>query len=127
VCRELSPFQIRPKPGEGSLADIVHRLPPLESLLLFNLGHGMVVLGAFGPVIELRIAQRHLERAMPHQLFHDLQRGARIQELGGKRMPEGISTLLIIRRWCVFATTTIPSLVRLSKSSGGYGGGPRRV
>jgi hypothetical protein len=42
-------------------------------------------------------------------------------------MAEGISTLLIIRRWCVFATTTIPSLVRLSKSSGGYGGRPRRV
>jgi hypothetical protein len=65
--------------------------------LLFDLGHGVVVLGAFGPVIELRIAECHLERAVPHQLFDHLQRGARIEELGGKRLPERISTLLIIR------------------------------
>ena len=35
--------------------------------MLFDLGHGVVVLGAFGPVIELRIAECHLERAVPHQ------------------------------------------------------------
>jgi hypothetical protein len=52
---------------------------------------------------------------------------ARFEQVGRKTVAEGISTLLIIRRWCVFATTTIPSLVRLSKSSGGYGGRPRRV
>jgi hypothetical protein len=63
-------------------------------LLLCNLGHGVVVLDAFGPVIELRIAKRHLERAMPHQLFDHLQRGARIEELGGKRMPERFDIML---------------------------------
>jgi hypothetical protein len=28
-----------------------------------------------------------LERTVPHQLFDHLQRGARMEELGGKRMP----------------------------------------
>ena len=54
--------------------------------MLFDLGHGVVVWGAFGPVRELRIAEGHVERAVPHQLFDHLQRGARIEELGGKRM-----------------------------------------
>jgi hypothetical protein len=87
VCGELSPLQVRPKPVDGGLADVVHRLPPLESLLLFDLGHGVVVLGALGPVIQLSVAEGHLERAVPHELFDHLQRGTRIEELGGKGMP----------------------------------------
>ena len=35
---ESSPFQVRPKLIESGLADIVCRLPPLEPLLLFDLG-----------------------------------------------------------------------------------------
>jgi hypothetical protein len=56
-------------------------------LLLLDLRHGVVILRPFGPVIELSIPERHLERAVPHQLFDDLQRGASIEELGGKGMP----------------------------------------
>ncbi len=73
VCRELSTFQIRPKPVQGSLADVIHGLPPLQSLVLFDLGHRLVILGAFGAVIELGIAERHVEGAMPHQLFDHFQ------------------------------------------------------
>jgi hypothetical protein len=64
---------------------------------------------------------------MPKEFLHCPNVVTILQQVRSKAVPEGISTLLIIRRWCVFATTTIPSLVRLSKSSGGYGGGPRRV
>ena len=70
---ELSPYQVRLKLVDGGLADIVHRLPPLEALPLFDLGHRLVLLGAFGPVIELGGAEGHLERAVPHELFEHLQ------------------------------------------------------
>src|SRR4029434_2051538 len=59
--------------------------------------------------VDGAVAQQELDRVQIHPGF---------QQMRGKGMPERISTLLIIRRWCVFATTTIPSLVRLSKSSG---------
>jgi hypothetical protein len=71
--RELPALEGRPKPIEGGLADIVHRLPPLEPLLLFDWGHSVVVLGAFGPVIQLRRAEGHMERAVPHQFFDHFQ------------------------------------------------------
>ena len=73
VCRELPAFQIRPKPVDSGLADVVHSLPPLEPLVFFDLAHGLVVLGAFGPVVQLGIAQRDIEGAMAHQLFDHLQ------------------------------------------------------
>ena len=63
--------------------------------MLFDLGHGVVILGAFGPVIELRRAECHLERAVPHQLFDHLQGGARIEELGGKRMPQCVGPIAL--------------------------------
>jgi hypothetical protein len=53
-------------------------------LLLLDLRQGVVVLRAFGPVIQLGIPERHLERAVPHECFDHLQRGAGIEELGGK-------------------------------------------
>jgi hypothetical protein len=56
-------------------------------LPLLDLRHGLVVLGPFGPVIELGIAERDVEGAMPHELFDDFEQGAGIEELGGKRMP----------------------------------------
>jgi hypothetical protein len=58
----------------------------VQALLRLDLRHGVVVLRAFGPVIELSIPERHLERAVPHQFFDHLQRGASIEELGGKGM-----------------------------------------
>jgi hypothetical protein len=88
VGGELAPFQVRPKPVASPLAEIVHGLPPVEPLLRFALGQRVVVLGAFGPVIELRIPERHVERAVAHALFDHRQRGPRIAELGGKRMPQ---------------------------------------
>ena len=63
--------------------------------MLFDLGHGVVIFGAFGPVIELRIAEGHWERAVPHQLFDHLQRGARIEERGGKRMPQCVGPIAL--------------------------------
>jgi hypothetical protein len=39
---------------------------------LVDLGHGVVILGAFGPVIQLRLAEGHLERAVPPELFAHL-------------------------------------------------------
>ena len=56
-------------------------------MLLLDLRHGVVVLRACGPVIQLGIPQRHLERAVPHACFDHLQGGAGIAELGGKGMP----------------------------------------
>jgi hypothetical protein len=56
-------------------------------LLLLDLRHSVVVLRAFGPVIQLGIPERHLERTVPHAFFDHLQRGAGIEELGGKGMP----------------------------------------
>jgi len=55
--------------------------------VFFDLAHGLVVLGAFGPVVQLGIAQRDIEGAMAHQLFDDLQGGAGIEQLRGKRLP----------------------------------------
>ena len=72
VRRELPAFEVRSKSVDGGLADIVHGLSPLEPLALFDLRHGLVVLGALGPVIELGIAQRDVEGAMAHQLFEHL-------------------------------------------------------
>jgi len=47
---------------------------------------GLVALGPVGPVTGLGIAERDVEGAMPHELFDDRERGAGIQDLGGKRM-----------------------------------------
>src|SRR2546426_4991983 len=71
--RELPALQVQPKPIEGGLADVIHALPPLKALALLYLRHRLVVLRAFGAVIQLRIAQRDVERAMAHQLFDHLQ------------------------------------------------------
>jgi hypothetical protein len=57
-------------------------------LPLLDLRHGPVVLGPLGPVIALGIAERDVEGAMPHELLDDLQRGAGIEELGGKGLPQ---------------------------------------
>jgi len=56
-------------------------------LLLLDLRHGVGVLRAFGPVIQLGIPERHLERAVSHKFFDYLQRGAGIEKLSGKGMP----------------------------------------
>ena len=71
--RELTPLQVRPKPVDSRLEDIVHGLSPLEPLALFDLRHGLVVLRPFGPVIELCIAEGGLDGAVPHQFFDDLE------------------------------------------------------
>src|SRR5262245_65259749 len=64
---------------------------------------------------------------VPEQFLHGPNIVAGFQQLRGEAVPEGISTLLIIRRSSVFAITTIPSLAKRSKSSGGYGVRPRIV
>src|SRR4029434_7668929 len=51
--RELPALEVRPKSIDGGLADIVHGLPPVEPLTLGDLEHGLVVLRAFGPVVQL--------------------------------------------------------------------------
>src|SRR2546426_3012405 len=53
--RELPALEVRPKPIDGGLADIVHRLPLLEPLTLSDPAHGQIVLSAFGPIIQLGI------------------------------------------------------------------------
>ena len=63
-------------------------------MLLLDLRHGVVVLRAFGPVIQLGIPEGHLERAVPHACFDHLQGGAGIEELGGKGMPERVDIVL---------------------------------
>src|SRR4030095_16120392 len=63
---------------------------PYTPMVFFDLDHRLVVLGAFGPVIELGIPERHIEGAMPHQLFDHLQRRPGIEELGGKGMPKRV-------------------------------------
>ena len=45
--------------------------------------------------IELRITEGHLERAVPHQLFDHLQRGAGIEELGSKGMPKRVGRIVL--------------------------------
>ena len=84
--RELPALQVQPKSVESGLADVIHALPPLKALALLHLRHGLVVLRAFGAVIELRIAERDIEGAMTHQLFHHFQGGPSIEELRGKGM-----------------------------------------
>jgi hypothetical protein len=88
VRRELPALQVRLKPVYSGLADVIPRLPPLEPLVFFDLGHRLVVLRPFGPVIELGIAQRDIEGAVSHQLFDHLQRCSGIEELGRKGMPQ---------------------------------------
>ena len=88
--RELPALQVQAKPVHSSLTDVIHPVPPLHPVVLFDLGHGLVILRAFGPVIELGIAQGHVEGAVTHQLFDDFQRRPRIEELGGKRMPQRV-------------------------------------
>ena len=51
---------------------------------------------AFGPVIQLGIPERHLERAVPHEFFDHLQRGAGIEELGGKGMPQRVGRIALV-------------------------------
>jgi hypothetical protein len=85
--RELPALQVQPKPIKSSLANVIHALPPLKALALLHLRHRLVVLRTFRPVIQLRIAERDVEGAMPHQLFDHLQRCPGIEQLGGKGMP----------------------------------------
>ena len=55
-----------------------------------DLRHGLVVLTPLGVVIQLGVAERDIKGAVPHQLFDDLERGPRVEELGGKRMPQRV-------------------------------------
>ena len=61
--------QVGPKPVDGGLADVVQGLSPVEALAGFDLRHGLVVWGPFGPVIEVGIAARDVEGAVPHERF----------------------------------------------------------
>src|SRR5262249_23311707 len=38
VCRELPAFQVRPKPVDSGLADVVHRLPPPKKAVFIGCG-----------------------------------------------------------------------------------------
>ena len=84
--RELPALQVQTKPVHSSVTDVIHGVPLLNPLAFFDLRHGLVILGAFGPIIELGITERHVEGTMPHQLFDYLQRRPSIEELRGKRM-----------------------------------------
>jgi hypothetical protein len=55
-----------------------------------DLRHGLVVLTPLGVVIQLGVAERDIKGAVPHQLFDDLERGLRVEELGGKRLPQRV-------------------------------------
>jgi hypothetical protein len=90
VRRELPVLQVGPKPVDGGLADVIHGLSPVEAMAFFDLRHGVVVLGPFGPVIELGIPECDVAGTVPHELFDDLQRGPGIEELGSKGMPERV-------------------------------------
>src|SRR4029434_5937965 len=63
MSRELPAFQVRPKPVESGLADVIHALPPFKSLALLHLRHRLVVLRAFGAVIQLATPHRDVTRA----------------------------------------------------------------
>ena len=76
---------------------------------------------------DMEIATGRAQAPMPEQELDAPQIHAGFEEMGRKRVAERISTLLIIRRSSVFAITTIPSLVKPSKSSDGYGVRPRIV
>ena len=67
---------------------------------------------------QTRVTKQQLDAAQVDAGFEQMRR---------KRVPERISTLLIIRRSFVFAIVTIPSLVRPSTSSDGYAGSPQKV
>ena len=62
---------------------------------------------------------------VPQQQLDAAQVDSRFEQMCREAVAERISTLLIIRRSSVFATATIPSLGKPSKSSGGYGVRPR--
>ena len=86
------------------------------------------LVGVFLPFVgEVEGEHGGCELGMPQVTLDETGMHASFEQMGGVGMPEGISTLLIIRRSSAFATTTIPSLVRPSKSSGGYDGRPQRV
>lgn len=87
---ELPSLQVGLKPVDRSLADVVHRLPPRSPVAPLDLRHGLVVLTPLGVVIQLGVAERDIKGAVPHQLFDDLERGPRVEELGGKRMPQRV-------------------------------------
>ena len=65
--RKLPALQVQAKPVDGGLPDVVQALPPLKALALLHLRHRLIVLRPFGPVIQLGIPERHLERAVPHK------------------------------------------------------------
>src|SRR5262249_58975064 len=88
--RELPALQVQTKPVYSSLTDVIHALPPLKALALLYLRHGLVVLRAFGPVIQLRIAERDVKGTVTHQLLDDFQGGSGIEELRGKGMPQRV-------------------------------------
>ena len=50
-------------------------------------------IGPVCPVIELGIPECDVEGAVPHELFDDLQRSPRVEELGGKRMPQRVGRI----------------------------------
>src|SRR5262245_3926336 len=50
-------------------------------MALFNFRHGLIVLLSLGRLIELRVAQRDVDRAVSHQLFEDFERDAGVEQL----------------------------------------------
>src|SRR5215831_1925675 len=79
------------------------------------------------PAGEMEGVERRAQAGMAQQPLDGMRVRARFQQVRGEGISEGISTLLIIRRSSAFATITIPSLVRPSKSSDGYDGRPQKV
>ena len=59
----------------------------------FSTCHRLVVLRAFGAVIQLRITERDVEGAVAHPLFDHFQGGSSIEELRGKGMPQRIGRI----------------------------------
>ena len=75
----------------------------------------------------MEVAAGRAQAPMAQQELDPPQIHPRFEEMRRETVPERISTLLILRRSSAFATITIPSAVRPSKSSGGYDGRLWRV
>ncbi len=53
-------------------------------MAFFNPLRSVIILIAFGGLVELRVAEGHTDGPMPHQLFNHLQGRSCIEEWGGK-------------------------------------------
>jgi hypothetical protein len=65
-------------------------------MALFNFRHGLIVLLSLGRLIELRVAQRDVDRAVSHQLFEDFERDAGVEQLCREGVTQAVSQAGIV-------------------------------